>query len=74
MFEMVIGEVDMVLGRIAGEQHFSDMVYDIWVNAQTEDKLEKGFYQLAAKLKRAKTGYENTKALDEKLFGENYEL
>jgi SNF2 family DNA or RNA helicase len=74
MFEMVIGEIDMVLGRITGEQDFSDMVYDIWVSAQTEDKLEKGFSQLAAKLKRAKTGYESTKTLDEKLFGENYEL
>ena len=74
MFEMVIGEIDMVLGRITGEQDFSDMVYDIWVNAPSEEKLENGFFQLAAKLKRAKTGYENTKALDEKLFGENYEL
>jgi SNF2 family DNA or RNA helicase len=74
MFEMVIGEIDMVLGRITGEQDFSDMIYDIWVNSPTEEKLEKGFSQLSARLKRAKTGYESTKALDEKLFGENYEL
>jgi SNF2 family DNA or RNA helicase len=74
MFEMVIGEIDMVLGRIMGEQDFSDMIYDIWVNAPTEEKLEKGFFQLATRLKRAKTGYESTKALDEKLFGESYEL
>jgi superfamily II DNA/RNA helicase len=74
MFEMVIGEIDMVLGRIAGEQEFSDMIYDIWVNASSDEKVEKGFSQLAAKLRRAKTGYESTKTLDEKLFGENYEL
>jgi SNF2 family DNA or RNA helicase len=74
MFEMVIGEIDMVLGRITGEQDFSDMIFDIWVNSPTEEKVEKGFSQLATKLKRAKTGYESTKALDEKLFGENYEL
>jgi len=74
MFEMVIGEIDMVLGRITGEQDFSDMIYDIWVNSTTEEKVEKGFSQLSVKLKRAKTGYESTKALDEKLFGENYEL
>lgn len=74
MFEMVIGEIDMVLGRIAGEQEFSDMIYDIWVNASSDEKVERGFSQLAAKLKRAKTGYESTKTLDEKLFGENYEL
>jgi SNF2 family DNA or RNA helicase len=74
MFEMVIGEIDMVLGRIMGEQDFSDMIFDIWVNSPTEEKVEKGFSQLATKLKRAKTGYESTKALDEKLFGANYEL
>lgn len=74
MFEMVIGEIDMVLGRITGEQDFTDMIYDIWVNSPTEEKLEKGFSQLATRLKRAKAGYESTKALDEKLFGENYEL
>jgi SNF2 family DNA or RNA helicase len=74
MFEMVIGEIDMVLGRITGEQEFSEMIYDIWVNSPTEEKLLKGFSQLGARLKRAKTGYESTKALDEKLFGENYEL
>jgi len=74
MFEMVIGEIDMVLGRIMGEQDFSDMIFDIWVNSPTEEKLEKGFSHLATKLKRAKTGYESTKALDEKLFGANYEL
>jgi superfamily II DNA or RNA helicase len=74
MFEMVIGEIDMVLGRVTGEQEFADMIYDIWVNSNTEEKVEKGFSQLATRLKRAKTGYESTKALDEKLFGENYEL
>jgi SNF2 family DNA or RNA helicase len=74
MFEMVIGEIDMVLGRITGEQEFSDMIFDIWVNTSSEENLEKGFSQLAVKLKRAKTGYESTKVLDEKLFGENYEL
>jgi hypothetical protein len=71
---MVIGEIDMVLGRIMGERDFSDMIFDIWVNSPTEEKVEKGFSQLATKLKRAKTGYESTKALDEKLFGANYEL
>jgi SNF2 family DNA or RNA helicase len=74
MFEMVIGEIDMVLGRIVGEQDFSDMVYDIWVGSPSEEELQKGFSRLGARLKRAKTGYESTKALDEKLFGENYEL
>jgi len=74
MFEMVIGEIDMVLGRIKGDQDFSEIVYDIWVNTLSEEERERGFGQLGSTLKRAKTGYHKTKELDEKLFGENYEL
>ncbi len=74
MFEMVIGEIDMIMGRVKGEQEFSDMVYNIWVNSSSEKEREKSFDQLANRLKRSKTLYEKTKELDEKLFGENYEL
>lgn len=74
MFEMVIGEIDMILGRIKGEQEFSEMVYDIWLNSSSQKERKKAFDQLANRLKRSKTSYEKTKALDEKLFGENYEL
>jgi SNF2 family DNA or RNA helicase len=74
MFELVIGEIDMILGRVRGEKEFSDMVYDIWIQSVSEAERKKGFDQLATRLKRNKTGYEKTKALDEKLFGEDYEL
>jgi superfamily II DNA or RNA helicase len=74
MFELVIGEIDMILGRIRGEKEFSDMVYDIWIQSVSDAERKKRFDQLATRLKRNKAGYEKTKALDEKLFGENYEL
>ncbi|UCF92207.1 MAG: DEAD/DEAH box helicase [Desulfobacterales bacterium] len=74
MFEMVIGEIDMIMGRVRGEQEFAERVFDIWVNARSEEERQKSFDQLATQLKRSKTGYQKTKALDEKLFGENYEL
>lgn len=74
MFELVIGEIDMILGRIRGEKEFSDMVYNIWIQSVSDAERKKGFDQLATRLKRNKAGYEKTKALDEKLFGEDYEL
>jgi SNF2 family DNA or RNA helicase len=74
MFEMVIGEIDMVLGRIKGEKDFSDRVYHIWIESLSSEDRKKGFTKLAAQLKRFKTQYETTKTLDEKLFGESYEL
>ncbi|WP_419655708.1 ATP-dependent RNA helicase [Desulfosarcina variabilis str. Montpellier] len=74
MFEMVIGEIEMVLGRVRGEKDFSDRVYEIWMDAAVPEARQKGFDQLATQLKRSKTRYHTTKQLDENLFGENYEL
>ena len=74
MFEMVIGEIDMILGRISGEKEFSDMVCDIWLNSKTTEERDASFAGLGAKLKRAKAGYEKTRELDGKLFGDTYEL
>ena len=74
MFEMVIGEIDMILGRIKEEKDFSETVYDIWVNSRSEEERKTAFGQLGSKLVKLKTGYQKSKELDEKLFGENYEL
>jgi superfamily II DNA or RNA helicase len=74
MFEMVIGEIDMILGRTQGDQEFSDLVLDIWVNAAGSDERQRAFAQLAGTIKRLKSGYDKTKVLDEKLFGDNFEL
>jgi SNF2 family DNA or RNA helicase len=74
MFEMVIGEIDMILGRISGEKEFGDIIYDIWVNSATKQDREESFNSLGTKMKRAKTGYQKTRQLDEKLFGDSYEL
>jgi SNF2 family DNA or RNA helicase len=74
MFEMVIGEIDMILGRIRGEKDFEDMVYEIWVNSDSEETRRKEFVKLGARIKRSKTQYGNTRELDEKLFGDDYEL
>ncbi len=74
MFEMVIGEIDMILGRVRGEKDFADRVFDIWQQAASPTEREQGFAKLATQLKRSKTQYQTTRELDEKLFGENYEL
>nr|MDA3790533.1 SNF2-related protein [Desulfobacula sp.] len=74
MFEMVIGEIDMILGRIVGEKEFGDIVLDLWVKSSSEQDRKKSFTDLGTRLKRAKTGYQKTRELDDKLFGDTYEL
>jgi len=73
MFELVVGEVDMILGRLASEQDFSDMVYDLWVHTADEVQRRQAFDALAGRLKNARRAYEKTKQLDEALFRENFE-
>ena len=45
MFELVIGEVDMILGDIEEETEFSEIIMETWVNADTmkdmDEKIEK---------------------------------
>ena len=74
MFEMVIGEIDMILGRIRGEAEFSELVYEIWVKSASKADQDRGFGQLAAQLARSKNAYLQSRSLDTQLFGENYEL
>ncbi|MGA7874923.1 MAG: SNF2-related protein [Desulfoferrobacter sp.] len=72
MFELVVGEIDMILGRLKGEEEFSDMVYDIWLNHPDDAERNKAFDSLVTKLKRARSSYEKSKELDEKLFQEDF--
>jgi SNF2 family DNA or RNA helicase len=72
MFELVVGEIEMILGRIEGEQEFSDLVYEIWVRHADESQRKKAFDSLGALLKRARGAYEKSKELDEKLFHEDF--
>ncbi len=72
MFELVIGEIDMILGRMKGEQEFSELVYDIWIKNHDENQRKDAFNALASKLKRARSAYEKSKELDEKLFQEDF--
>ena len=48
MFELVVGEIDMILGRLQGEEEFSDLVYEIWVQHPEEAERQKAFEALAA--------------------------
>jgi SNF2 family DNA or RNA helicase len=72
MFELVVGEIDMILGRLQGDQEFSDMVYELWVSHPDESERKKAFNALAARIKRARIAYESSKELDEKLFQEDF--
>jgi superfamily II DNA or RNA helicase len=73
MFELVIGEIDTILGNLDSDSDFSDIILSLWVRSQTPAELETRFDELGEQLLAAKARYEETKVLDEAIFGEDYE-
>ncbi len=73
MFELVIGEMDMILGQLEDERDFEDIVMDIWTHARTSEEAAVGFEQLGDTLAQARQVYQHTREYDEALFGEDFE-
>ncbi len=72
MFELVVGEVGAILGGLEEEREFPDLVLDAWLGATETARLQ-AFEALGLRLEQAHQRHENAKALDEKLFGEDFE-
>jgi SNF2 family DNA or RNA helicase len=72
MFELVIGEMDMILGQLEDERDFEDLILDVWLRATTPDEAATRFEELGEALARAKEHYRQTRAYDEALFGEDF--
>lgn len=73
MFELVVGEVDMILGDIEEEADFSDLIMDAWVRSSDHQSMEKQMEGIGQKLMENKMQYLKVKDLDEKLFADSFE-
>src|SRR6516225_5126510 len=72
MFELVVGEAEAILGGLEEDRDFADLMLDAWLHA-TEASREQAFDALGRRLDEAKQHHEGAKALDESLFGEDFE-
>ena len=72
MFELVIGEMDMILGYLEDERGFEEIVMDVWTQARTSDQAAVAFEQLGGALVRARENYQRIREYDEALFGEDF--
>ena len=72
MFELVIGEMDMILGQLSDERDFEDLLVDIWVSARTGEELNAGFNKLGETLLQARRAHQQSQEYDEALFGEDF--
>jgi SNF2 family DNA or RNA helicase len=73
MFEMVIGEIEPILGHLEKEEDFEDIVMEIWLNSLNDTDLKAGFERLGEELLTAKKQYLKAKSFDDQIFGEEYE-
>ncbi|MEK6851366.1 MAG: helicase-related protein, partial [Candidatus Thermoplasmatota archaeon] len=73
MFELVVGELDMILGNLDEEKSFEDLLMEIWTiedAAQRRAKVAK----LGEELVKARGAYEDAKKYDDRLFGAALEV
>ncbi|MBI4493747.1 MAG: DEAD/DEAH box helicase [Chloroflexi bacterium] len=74
MFELVIGEMDMILGNLADERDFADIVADLWLRAADQAEAEHAFEQFGEELVQAKREYLKAQEYDNLVFGQDYQV
>jgi SNF2 family DNA or RNA helicase len=72
MFELVIGEIDMILGNLEDEREFPDLVADLWAQSSDGDDFRARMEELGNRLLSAKEAYLRQRAHDDRLFGDRF--
>ncbi len=73
MFELVVGEIETILGNMGDEFDFSETVIDLWLAHEKPKQLDSAFGELGQQLLDAKHSYQEIQEFDEKLFGDEFE-
>jgi SNF2 family DNA or RNA helicase len=73
MFELVVGEIQSILGEMEDDRSFSNLVFAAWTAATEEGRAER-FAQIEKELVSAREEYEASKVLDGEVFGEDLGL
>jgi superfamily II DNA or RNA helicase len=74
LFELVAGEIEMILGEFDPERDFAEVVMDLWARSATPGERQDAFEQFAEKLIAARGRYEHTQEIDRTLFREEFEV
>ncbi|MFH1145291.1 MAG: SNF2-related protein [Candidatus Eisenbacteria bacterium] len=68
MFQLVIGEMDQILGNLEWTEPFETHVFRLWANHDEGQGLDHAFGDLGQELERARQRYEHVKAYDREVF------
>jgi SNF2 family DNA or RNA helicase len=71
MFELVVGEIDAILGRLGDdEREFQDLVLELYARAEGPGQAREAFDALAEQVTAAKAEYGRVKAFEQAVLGE----
>jgi len=74
MFELVVGEMDAILGTLDDSRDFAEIVMDLWIAGREQGNVEQSFEELAKRLLEAKKQHVKVQELDEALFAHDFEV
>ena len=80
MFELVVGEMDAILGSLDDARDFAELVMDLWLSARQVEQdsrpvaVEQAFEELGQRLLAAKAEHAKVKEFDEALFHRDFEV
>jgi SNF2 family DNA or RNA helicase len=72
MFELVVGEVEAILGGLDEDRDFAELMLEAWLHTAEESRAE-ALNALGHRLQGARQQHERAKVLDAALFGEDFE-
>jgi len=72
MFELVVGEIQSILGEMEGNRAFEELVMSAWLE-QSHSHREAALDKITRDLTRARDRYEQVKLYDDELFGDDLE-
>jgi len=70
MFQLVVGELDMILGDLTEKRDFEDLIMDIWARSDNDESLKSEMEELGDRLVGAREHYLAVKELDDRLLDE----
>lgn len=72
MFELVVGEIDMVLGNLDADKEFQEIVADEWAASDDIDDFQVRMDRLGDRLLAAKSAYLRQREHDDRIFGDRF--
>lgn len=74
MFELVVGEMQTILGPLEEDEDFEDVLADLRARASSDDELADGMDALGQRMVELRRQYEADRGYDESLFGTEFEV